>query len=133
MQYSGITKEWREHQLVFQKGKCPICLRTIHLNAERNDNFRAQADHCHETNEVRGLLCRSCNVALGLFNDDVERLMMATVYIKLHREGKLRAFIKALSHHQKISKEELAITRAAKALGVEKESLAEFISANSAA
>jgi Recombination endonuclease VII len=31
-------------------------------------------DHCHETGRVRGLLCRSCNAALGMLEENVDRI-----------------------------------------------------------
>lgn len=39
-------------------------------------------DHCHETNFVRGVLCRTCNVALGLFKDDQETMNNAVEYLR---------------------------------------------------
>ena len=49
------------YKLLFamQDGKCAICFRGI---AGRTGH----ADHCHETGEVRGLLCSTCNQAEGL-------------------------------------------------------------------
>jgi Autographiviridae endonuclease VII len=39
-----------------QEGRCAIC-------GEPQDLLCV--DHCHLTNEVRGLLCGACNVVLG--------------------------------------------------------------------
>jgi hypothetical protein len=38
-------------------------------------------DHCHKTNKVRGILCRSCNLALGLMNDDLVKIRKLAKYI----------------------------------------------------
>jgi hypothetical protein len=41
-------------------------------------------DHCHTTNNLRGVLCRSCNFGLGHFKDSPERLEAAADYIRRH-------------------------------------------------
>jgi hypothetical protein len=38
-------------------------------------------DHCHEQKQFRGLLCRSCNVGLGMFKDNAESLHRAIEYL----------------------------------------------------
>jgi len=72
--FYGITLEQYEQMLIEQDHKCAICgekpERTLHT------------DHCHETDKVRGLLCRSCNVGLGHFKDDINRLAAAIEYLK---------------------------------------------------
>jgi recombination endonuclease VII len=57
-----------------QGGVCAICgLAT---------KERLVVDHDHDTDKVRGLLCRSCNVALGFMRDDIVRLAAAIEYLK---------------------------------------------------
>lgn len=38
-------------------------------------------DHCHRTNEVRGVLCSNCNFGLGSFKDSVSILLKAVLYL----------------------------------------------------
>lgn len=47
---------------------------------------RMAIDHCHDSNKVRGLLCSNCNTALGLLNEDVERMKALIQYIESHQE-----------------------------------------------
>ena len=72
----GITKE--EYDMVFeiQDGKCAIC-----QNPPKSNHSLAM-DHNHKTNEFRGLLCKECNRALGLFGDNINRLTNAVIYLK---------------------------------------------------
>ena len=46
---------------------------------EFNKNFAV--DHCHETNQIRGLLCSSCNIGLGQFQDSIKLLSKAIDYL----------------------------------------------------
>ena len=47
-----------------------------------SQNYVCAIDHCHTTNKVRGLLCRTCNVAIGYLNDDIALLESAINYLK---------------------------------------------------
>jgi len=42
---------------------------------------RLVIDHCHETGVIRGVLCSSHNLALGLFRDDALHLERAIHYL----------------------------------------------------
>ncbi|SRR5258708_5386369 len=46
----------------FQKGCCAVCNTPLVLGLSR----QTHADHCHDTRQPRGLLCRSCNTIEGL-------------------------------------------------------------------
>ncbi len=74
----GITHEQYEDMLEKQGGVCAIC-ETFEL---RKDSRYLVVDHCHTTNEIRGVLCHKCNTALGLFNDKEELLLKAIEYLK---------------------------------------------------
>lgn len=39
-------------------------------------------DHCHEGGHFRGWLCHGCNVALGMVQDDIERLLRLAAYLE---------------------------------------------------
>jgi hypothetical protein len=54
-----------------QAGRCKIC----------DGELPLVVDHDHKTNIIRGLLCNKCNVGLGCFDDDLERLASAIKYL----------------------------------------------------
>ncbi|SRR6266567_3717702 len=39
-------------------------------------------DHCHDTDKVRGLLCRSCNIGLGMLGDSIDGVLRAIEYLR---------------------------------------------------
>lgn len=69
----GLTVEELKKLLEDANGLCTIC---------RNPPHRwLVIDHCHRSNEVRGVLCELCNQALGLFKDDISSLENAIKYL----------------------------------------------------
>jgi len=44
-------------------------------------------DHCHAEKKLRGILCLKCNLALGYFDDDVDRLRNAIGYLERKEDG----------------------------------------------
>lgn len=66
--------------LANQHGVCAIC-----RNHERVANRKLAVDHDHVTNEIRGLLCFSCNNGIGKFGDSIELLHAAIKYLEGRR------------------------------------------------
>lgn len=74
----GISLKEYYNLLKNQNNKCAIC-----LTAENNKTKKYfDVDHCHKTGKVRGLLCQSCNSALGKFKDNVKILKKAITYLE---------------------------------------------------
>ncbi len=76
----GITEAEYNAMLTAQDHRCAIC---------RTDKPWTRSgvwavDHDHATGKVRGLLCHSCNLGLGKFNDDIETLLAAAEYVQSH-------------------------------------------------
>jgi len=73
----GLTVEDYDIMVESQESKCAIC----ELHLDELDTQFLYVDHCHETGEVRGLLCRKCNTGIGDFCDDIDLLTKAIGYL----------------------------------------------------
>lgn len=71
----GITPEefWSIYEE--QDGACPVCDKPI----EAEDSA---IDHNHKTGEVRGILCKTCNRALGLLGDSPDTMFRGFTYLQ---------------------------------------------------
>ena len=76
----GITLEVYEQIYEAQGGGCAICGVSMTLLAA-GPAERLCVDHCHSTGQIRGLLCKPCNTALGALSDDTLRLQKAIRYL----------------------------------------------------
>lgn len=74
----GITSEQYEEMLKEQSNRCAIC----GIGEQHTENSRLCVDHDHNTNEVRGLLCKKCNQGLGLFQDNPDFCESAGKYLR---------------------------------------------------
>ncbi|MFF9120883.1 endonuclease VII domain-containing protein [Streptomyces massasporeus] len=68
----GITEAERDGLIASQGGVCCICLAAV----------PEHVDHCHKTGMVRGVLCFSCNAALGQFKDRPDAIRRAAAYVE---------------------------------------------------
>jgi formate dehydrogenase maturation protein FdhE len=68
----GITLAQKISMLKEQRGVCAIC---------GLPPKKACVDHNKDTGQIRGVLCHSCNVAIGLLAHDIERIEAAKNYL----------------------------------------------------
>jgi len=76
-----ITVPEYDEMLEGQDGVCAICGKTPEENGRR-----LAVDHDHETDRVRGLLCTSCNFAIGYLNDNPAMAFSAGEYLLMWQE-----------------------------------------------
>lgn len=82
-----------EREAYFRLGEqqawcCAICA-TPDGGPSGSKRRRLVVDHCHNSSEVRGLLCMTCNAGLGMFADNAEFLYSAADYIERTRLTKV--------------------------------------------
>ncbi|MFC2069721.1 Hpy99I family type II restriction endonuclease [Chloroflexota bacterium] len=73
-----VKLEWSKNKPHNEPFECPICgKRTI-----AGVTSKLVLDHNHNTGEVRGWICDSCNTGIGRFKDDKELLNKAIEYLE---------------------------------------------------
>jgi hypothetical protein len=75
----GLTKEQWEAKLIEQDNKCSAC-DVLFLS-----DSKICVDHCHVTNNIRGLIHDDCNVGLGRAKDSIEILRNWITYLEKHQ------------------------------------------------
>lgn len=77
----GLTQDGWDYLLAAQGNRCAIC----QTDKPGSKGEWWHIDHCHTTNQVRGLLCHMCNVGVGNLKDDPALLRAAAEYIEAAR------------------------------------------------
>jgi len=74
--YSLTREQW---QVIYNKqnGNCAICGKS-----QDKLGYKLQIDYDQVTGKVRGLLCRKCNMGIGMFGEDVENINKAIRYLE---------------------------------------------------
>lgn len=76
MERYGISERDYRRMWQQQQGKCCIC------KAKFASESEGCVDHNHHTKHVRGILCRECNLALGLLKDKPKLMRAAAKYLE---------------------------------------------------
>lgn len=71
----GMTIHDFDVMLAEQDGRCAICMTP-------NPQRKWHVDHCHDSGEVRGILCNLCNVAIGAFKENPDAIAMSLIYLR---------------------------------------------------
>jgi hypothetical protein len=74
----GITHTEYELMLYLQDDRCAVC------NKQFSTSNTPCIDHNHESQQVRGLLCNSCNLGIGLMRESTGLIQRAIEYLKQH-------------------------------------------------
>jgi hypothetical protein len=77
----GLTEAQFAALYASQNGACAICRRPFKGTRKGRGGRPPSVDHCHKTGRVRGLLCGTCNTAIGKLGDDPDRLHRALAYL----------------------------------------------------
>lgn len=77
----NLTLDDYDRMLEIQGGGCAICGTTV-PGKGKNHKKSFCVDHDHESGEIRGLLCNSCNRAIGLMYDNLEIVKSAVTYLE---------------------------------------------------
>lgn len=77
----GLSLDDFDKILRKQNLRCAICRS---LQNTFRENF--MIDHNHNTNQIRGLLCRRCNLLLGYAKDNPKILNLAEKYLTKWKE-----------------------------------------------
>jgi hypothetical protein len=78
MRNYGLTEGMYAAMLAAQGGKCGVCGK---LPSGKSRYGKLCVDHDHKAGRVRGLLCRSCNLGIGLLQDSMDVLRAASAYL----------------------------------------------------
>lgn len=74
----GISLGERDEMLA-EQGGCAVCGTNV-----APDRRGWVVDHAHDTNQVRGILCNPCNVAIGFLKDDPALADRVAAYLRRH-------------------------------------------------
>jgi len=68
-----------------QKGQCAICSKEFNNTGIDMKRDKLYVDHNHTTGLVRGLLCKTCNVGIGMFKEDINIIKKTINYLENNR------------------------------------------------
>ena len=77
----GLTEDAVKAMMEAVGNCCEICDKPL-LFTSNNTADSAHIDHCHDTGNIRGILCSRCNSGLGFFDDKEYLVKKALTYLE---------------------------------------------------
>jgi len=78
----GITLDEYRVLLARQGGVCAICQKEEKATTRHGGPKNLAIDHDHNSGTIRGLLCMTCNLSIGLLRDDARVIQSAIRYVQ---------------------------------------------------
>jgi hypothetical protein len=72
----GLTTDQKRKLCEDSNWECKICHKKVETLR------KAHIDHDHKTGKIRGILCSKCNLGLGMFDDSINYLKSAIIYLE---------------------------------------------------
>lgn len=99
----GPDHGYAEFERLFeeQKGLCKICGQPETATTKEGELKDIANDHCHDTGQIRGLVCQAHNQALGMFEDDLVLMAKAMMHVaryKIDKDELQRAIDHLIEH-----------------------------------
>lgn len=76
----GISLDEYNKLVIVQNNLCAICKKS-ETKLFRGKPISLAVDHDHKNGKIRGLLCYSCNLGLGLFKDNIDNFKNVIQYL----------------------------------------------------
>ena len=83
----GITAQEYDQLLELQKGVCAICKEPETTLNKKKEIKKLSVDHCHDSKNIRGLLCVKCNCMIGYARDSIKILGYGIKYLRNNDNG----------------------------------------------
>ena len=84
----GITSAQWDRIFDYQKGKCPICLKSLRRPNNKEGKPASAVDHDHKSGRVRGLVDYYCNRRIIGRHRDTAKLKRLVKYLESDFDGR---------------------------------------------
>ncbi len=78
----GLRPDEYRALLAQQDFRCAVCRHELVDAVAQSALDAPNVDHCHDSGQIRGILCHPCNLGIGHLKNDPDRLRAAAIYLE---------------------------------------------------